>query len=651
MSNRELPFGIIDFFKRTTRKIDNLYKPAWLLSELSSPIWIIDAGTVVRTVDGAIKGGVRLNWNRLLPGGSFTSPIYAVPLEQARMMVVYAHDGALTLSKSLRGIGHFHLYILWLAEFLAVRYGDSFIDEGFSIFGMDDIVEFLGAAEEGGVCGTGAFIQRWENFLTVSQEGSGAESLTEHLENIGALDKSGAIKLRFAADALGIDYFRLSQSAEFKNHISRVFTDELEFRAENCSAERKVTALSNWMVTFCEVLASLPIRSNFELADSGLVLDVVRPFRSGDNGRTKTLPLSTGRSLMFGCAKWMIDTYPVLLNYYSEIIPLSCSIKKSSNFSAFSALYMSEEIVPLPVGLISSFNVYKRMQADPLLSEARVRTKFPFSIFMLRIHTAVCFCLIGVLSSCRRSELVELESRASYSVHGKYFLSVLLRKTGFDSIRASMQKPVPRLVDECLASLNALKEMLIKISPSNDILFNSQAFFKVNVRGSFPFDVTDAYVVLKELSEYLGLTDNFGMRWVVLPHQLRRYFAMTFFHFGGLENSLPALSWFMGHEDIGETWRYIKEGLTGKEISASEAALATSAVCSDDQSDGVKKLRSILVKHFGTDKINVMHEDELRDYLEMLSERGVYNATPIQISAGRKKIYTVAISIKESVCA
>lgn len=134
---------------------------------------------------------------------------------------------------------------------------------------------------------------------------------------------------------------------------------------------------------------------------------------------------------------------------------------------------------------------------------------------------------------------------------------------------------------------------------------------------------------------------------MVLPHQLRRYFAVTFFHFGGLENSLPALSWFMGHEDVGETWRYIKESLTGKELSASEAAFGYFAVCSDDQSHGVQQLRNILVKHFGTEKINVMHEDELRDYLELLSEKGVYTATPIQINVGKRKRYTVAISVRE----
>lgn len=65
--------------------------------------------------------------------------------------------------------------------------------------------------------------------------------------------------------------------------------------------------------------------------------------------------------------------------------------------------------------------------------------------------------------------------------------------------------------------------------PSSDILFKSQAFFKVNVRGASPFNVADAYVFLKELSEYLKLVDNSGERWVVLPHQLLPLFCYDIF--------------------------------------------------------------------------------------------------------------------------
>ncbi|HEP8957242.1 TPA: hypothetical protein VDU78_002091 [Pseudomonas aeruginosa] len=649
MSRQKLPVEIRDFFDRTTRRVTALYKPNWLLNELESSTWIVDSGVTVRDVEGTMKGGVRLNWDRLLPKGRFTSRVYAVPLEQAKMIVVCAHDGAFKVARSLRGIIHFHLYLLWLVEFLAVRYGEKFIKEGFSIFGVDDIVEFLGAAEVGGVSGTGAFIQRWEEYLSRSIEGIESLSISSHLEKLGALDCSGNLNLRFAASALGIDYKRLSQSPEFRKYLAHDLGGESRYQPNDKDNERRklTVALSNWLATFCELLSSLPIKSQAELDDHYLILDIVRPFRARGDSRTRTLPLSTGRSLIFGCSKWMIDIYPVLSVYLSEIISLSRAIMDGSNVSLFTALSISEGIVPVPDGIVSTFDVNRRMQSGSL--DAKIRAKFPFSIFLLRIHTAVCFCLLGVLTSCRRGELVELGSKASYEVSGRFYLSVLLRKTGIYNIREPMEKPIPRLVDECLVSLSELKDLWQKIAPSSDTLFMSQAFFKVNVRGAYPFTVADAYVVLKELSEFLDLVDSSGERWVVLPHQLRRYFAMTFFHFGGLENSLPALSWFMGHDDIEKTWRYIKESLTGKELSASEAALATSAVCSDDQSNGVNQLRHILIKHFGSEKINVMHEDELRDYLELLSEKGVYTATPIQINAGKRKKYTVAISIREGV--
>ncbi|MCP1481971.1 hypothetical protein J2Y88_004282 [Pseudomonas chlororaphis] len=648
MAKSKLPAEVISFFERTTRKFSKLYKPAWLVCELEDPVWIVNSGVTVRDVEGTVKGGVRLRWDRLLPNGRFTNPVYAVPLEQARMIIVWAHDGAIKAgAKSLRTILHFHLYLMWLVEFLAVRYEERFHKDGFSIFGVDDIAEFLGAAEAGGVSGTGAFVQRWENYLSKVTVGNGAELVSDRLEELGALDIHGKLNMRFVAAMLGVDYKRIKQSPEFRHYLFQRMEYGKDFDAYDEGRLKLTLGLSGWMVTFCQVLSLLPIKVQDEIGDPYLVSDVVRPFRGRSDGRTKTLPLSIGRSLMLGCCKWMIDVYPAFNEYLREVISISRSLLDEADIGLFAALTLSERFAPISSELIPSFDVYKRMQTDSTIADAKVRTKFPFPIFLFRLHTAVCFCLTAILTSCRRSEVVELDCMASYEVGGRFYLSVSLRKTGGGNIREQMEKPIPRLVHECLETLNEFKALWRSIAPSSDLLFEHQAFFKINCRGAFPFTASDAYVVIKELSEFLGLADSAGVRWVVLPHQLRRYFAMTFFHFGGSENSLPALSWFMGHDDLEVTWRYIKESLTGKELTSSEAALATSAVCSDDQSEGIEQLRRIILDHFGCEKINVMHEDELRDYLELLAERGVYTATPIQINTGKGKRFTVAISIKE----
>ncbi|WP_435634840.1 hypothetical protein ACSC9U_26530 [Pseudomonas solani] len=648
MSDMGLPSGILSFFERSTRRFTALYKPIWLINELHHPVWIINTGSEIRDVSGVLKGGVRLSWRRMLPGGRFTSSAYSLPLEQAKMLVVWAHDGVISSgAKSLRCIEHYFLYLFWLIEFLAVRYGERFQIEGFAVVGVDDIVEFLEAAEEGGSCGIGAYIQRWEGYL-FKQMGFAAESLEkiQHaLAEVGAYDSKGKLDLKFVASAIDIDPRRLSLSSAFKKYAEQYAIGNSSI-AIGIDLPRDTDALAVWVARFCGVLSSLPIQSCAELDDARLISEIIRPFRGKGDGRTKTISLSVGRNLIAGCCRWMIDTLPAYRDYLSRVISASQRIMNDSEVGMYPALTISESMIPVPAELEMAFNTFKRMQAEKLIAESKVRTQFPFSVFLFRQHAAVCFCLVTMLACCRRSEIIDLQLRSIEEARGRFYLSVFLRKSGEGSIRREMKKPVPRLVYDCFETLNDLKGIWKLIAPSDDPLFEQQVFYKVNIRGAFPLTANDAYVLLRELSEALDLKDGNGQRWIVAPHQLRRFFAMTFFNFSGAENSLPALSWFMGHDDIEKTWRYIKESLTGKELSASEAALATSAVCSDDMSEGVEVLRSIVRRHFNCDRISVMSEDELRDYLELLSEKGVYTATPIQIGSGRKKIYTIAISIR-----
>jgi hypothetical protein len=136
-----------------------------------------------------------------------------------------------------------------------------------------------------------------------------------------------------------------------------------------------------------------------------------------------------------------------------------------------------------------------------------------------------------------------------------------------------------------------------------------------------------------------------GPTWYIRPHELRRLFALTFFHAGGRENALPALSWFMGHHELHVTWRYIREDLTGREISGTEATLARAAVYSEDQSASICQLRKMLLLHFGVGELKVLSEDTVQEYLEMLHEEGVYTATPIQVRTAAGKRFTVLITI------
>ena len=82
----KLPSALHNFFKGTERCISELYRPAWLLSDLDDTRWVIGGANDIRTVSGVLKGGTRVSWNKKLSAGSFTDPQYAVVLEQSKLI-------------------------------------------------------------------------------------------------------------------------------------------------------------------------------------------------------------------------------------------------------------------------------------------------------------------------------------------------------------------------------------------------------------------------------------------------------------------------------------------------------------------------------------------------------------------------------------
>ncbi|MBK1614930.1 hypothetical protein CKO44_15785 [Rubrivivax gelatinosus] len=172
----------------------------------------------------------------------------------------------------------------------------------------------------------------------------------------------------------------------------------------------------------------------------------------------------------------------------------------------------------------------------------------------------------------------------------------------------------------------------------------SLLFTKFN-RNGLSEAAPNIYSHLDLVSEVAGLRTDQDRVWHVRPHELRRFFALSFFHEGGRENSLPALSWFMGHREIHMTWRYVREELSGAELSEAEAALAAAAVFSHDEAVSVRRLRSILLTHFGVDELRVLSADVVQEYLEMLHETGTFTATPVQVRTSAGVRFTVLITI------
>lgn len=648
-----LPQHILEFFERTTRTIDDRYHPAWLLSDFSALLWRVDTNAGdLREVRGEVKGGVELNWAFRFPGSRFTEKAYVLPLKQVKLILIAGIDCCSTgPGLSPLSIAQWHRFLMWFAEHLAVKYGSGFRRMGLKIAGLDDVTEFLDALGATGIAGTGFYIERWQKFLSDNCGDIDPENkaVQEFLSAVGAYNRLGELQSDYVANVIEIDPRRLRLSSHMREYLrsygngrSEKIQPEVPFNGYTANAIRGFATLSEVVRNSVDDLADC------DLADVRGVAERCKPFKGRQSRRTRTLPPSVGNRLVLGCCRWTIDMAPELETFTAEVCAKARELSKSfPDHNPMRWLWEAEQEVPLPSALIPVRELGPKVLRALSEDASKYSVKYPICLVAIRLHVVVCFSTIALLACSRRGEVLDLEKGAVFARRNRCYLSVMLRKRGIHGIRLSMDKPVPHLVAQCLDSLSRIEQSLATVLDHEDPLSAKRVFFKANVGGLSPLTKDDVGPGLAVLSKFFGLVGRDGQEWRLKPHQLRRYFAMTFFHSGGAEDVLPALAWFMGHEDISSVWRYVREDLTGREISEAEAAMATAALFSSDESEGVVRLRSIVLEYFGCDEMSVMNESDIQDYLEMLAERGAFTAQPIQLGAGRRVVYTILISISE----
>ncbi|TXH78568.1 hypothetical protein [Thauera aminoaromatica] len=492
------------------------------------------------------------------------------------------------------------------------------------------------------------------------------------LLNESAYDKAGMIHNSYIAEALNFPASRVHRNARLRFHLRQfeLATDYRSaeypldsFRTEpllnrRSAGDRAQSYLSNgepfrWLMKLGYLIQRVPELARSDLINTEELRERIARFNTITVGRTKSIPVSVGLKLIGHCVDWIQS---VSSDLELHIEGIADAFQKSGGASLYRDLEKVMRAVPRPpsldsLGIVqfwgrSSF--HERAATSDAQRKARIKQVRNGGAAMsdaLELHYAVCFVLLALFSCSRREEILSLRRSSLLQERARFYLRVELRKSGFEGAPVTKLKPVPDIAATCFRSMLRINAALLSMKGTLDSYVADGVFITMNRNGCKP-TADNLYRSLDLLSEFFDLRTQSGRLWHVRPHQLRRNFALTFFHFGGKENVLPALTWLMGHDDIQSTWRYIKEELTGAEISATEAALATTAVYSPDQTASVRRLRKILLDHFDVEHLSPMLEEDVQDYLELLHEKGQFSATPIQVRSNCKDRFTVLISIK-----
>ncbi|OKB66586.1 hypothetical protein BHU62_12005 [Serratia marcescens] len=248
---------------------------------------------------------------------------------------------------------------------------------------------------------------------------------------------------------------------------------------------------------------------------------------------------------------------------------------------------------------------------------------------LVEVLYGAIWIILSALSARRSGEIRDLVTTTCLVKKSQgYYLQFDLRKRNFGRHRELTLRPIPNVVAQCILSLTELHQ---KLSTLNSAKASERLFSKPQYRevGLSAMGLADTAKVLNRFSDYFeAQLDSAGRRYYVRTHQMRRFFAMTFFWAGGF-GGLDTLRWFLGHTHVEHVYHYITEVVPGEVLRRVGAEYASEALLL--RQDNTKDLEKLLNERYGLSSFSIMQSDEVADYIEDLIKEGAFKVEPVFI--------------------
>lgn len=699
-----LPSELAEFLEATRPPVTSLYHPTWIKSDLQSDILEIDFENKKAT---ATEKGSSFNISTTFyaPPGRLSAKDTETFKRHLLLLFVSFIDGAIAPSRTKSSVIAFWKAARCLVEYWVVVAPASKLKLGLKAVTLDAISELLSAFKEFGTEGTVDLRGAWEQefwsvagqydkialdrieanleapirkaidlkVTEVAKDEARQDSVDLRrallvLASHGAYDSYGNITFHYVSALLGISGPRVVNNSHLRFYLRRYSLDDgsdtplhrdwprrqTDDPGNRLSREKTTGAHMNHLIAGLQYVAraadSVEELRNSDLANVTEIRQRCLAENKDDEGRTDLIPASISLALIQRCVDWLLNTAPQIEQLVERLTQVP--FPKNNGRPAGFAKAMNSAVQTIQHPVLEKYRIESFSDGHcghaPTSRHSQFRQGDPISFRdLLDVHYGICFSIVALMGCMRKNEVLDLRDD---DVDGSALpaVSALLRKMKIDSIRGRRRKPLPRIALKAIRSMIRIRDFWRGKLP---FLKGGGAHVFTNMTRS---GITAAsgdrhvYSCLALVSHFFDLRGGDGKVWRLLPHQLRKSFAMSFFLHGGREKSLPALSWFMGHRSVVETWRYVRSALTGAEITASEAQMATHAVLSMQKSKAIQELRQILMKHFGCKTLSVMSELELQVYLEHLQRKGIYTATPVEIRTAKGRRVTVMISISRA---
>jgi hypothetical protein len=679
-SERKFIASILDANKQRARPYDGCYEATWLLSDFDDLQWITTNRGREECIDGRWKNVLRINWHIQLPNGEFLSDAKYSKLLYLNRRIAFlirsGHVGEIVAPMTWCSAVAAQIQLTrWLVlneqQFQPAEYG-------FKLFDQASLDSLLVAFSQGGWSAALQVSHRILGMLYQSTFGEVCpQQLYESVYNLPELVREKiAIWLStnsfFGRVSYGVNFgkFYLRRdaladlicepvssmlvSSKF-NIFCRQFEPELQhprllttiFQVTEKPDQKTKTiedvfesgttenSLQSICPHFTTIFAAhrhcsemMPEPSSVSIRSShGLAVKFAT-----QSGHKLFMPINIGLNYLNQAMRFVEVYGSAIIDFYLAIGPVRAT--SSSQLDIFEDLnsictlnsggflvQVGDKDVPVAEALgIQGFRRlglldFDLLRKSPTLDEA------------LRILIGACVVCIALLKPSREGELIHLKRNCLRYKEDGYYLDFSLGKSNVGEVSLDTEKPIPVIAAKAIQLLQKLGSNLATLFADKQKI-SGNLFYLPKLIGIGAMKANSQLLNwhIDIFCDYSNSPpDNFGRRWYVRVHEMRKWFLLLLF-WSGRFDVLDAARWVAGHTDAKHIYAYIESEFPGEELPSLEAeyaverlrALEFSGGKGTDVESGLDALYNVVLNHFGVSALSMVPQVEWGDYVSTL---------------------------------
>jgi hypothetical protein len=258
-------------------------------------------------------------------------------------------------------------------------------------------------------------------------------------------------------------------------------------------------------------------------------------------------------------------------------------------------------------------------------------------IELLQIYIGCVSFVTGALMARRVQELIKLPAKNCMDKSNEWLIfNVEKTSKGLFGIQDTQARPIDSLAATMIQELQRMQTQLIESHFIDDymLLFSSPS--SIAAPGLVAAATPNWNRNIDIMADYFQVRlDSKGRRYYTRQHQLRRFYALLFFHTFN-NGGVNGIRWMLGHADVESIWKYINDTIDGASLRGAQSQFVLEELYKG-KIENYECLIDLLSEAYGTSDITLIDEDEADLYIQNMMLKGKVKIEPIFYDDGLGK--------------